>query len=65
MSVPTIESAPYYLDWGVVHISLANVLIILAMLIVFLLALLLPFPGSRAERTPPEHLDEDSFDDLR
>lgn len=36
-----------YLNWGVIHISLANVIVILAMLVVFALALFLPFPGRR------------------
>jgi hypothetical protein len=34
-----------YLHWGVVSISLTNALIIGLMVIVFLLALVLPFPG--------------------
>ncbi len=35
-----------YLTWGVVQISWANAVVILLMLLVFVLALLLPFPGS-------------------
>jgi hypothetical protein len=40
-----------YLDWGVVHISVANLLVIAIMAMVFLLAVLVPFPGpgSRSE----------------
>ncbi|HTZ43014.1 MAG TPA: hypothetical protein VMB79_04065 [Jatrophihabitans sp.] len=38
-------TASYYLHWGVVQISLANFLVILLMVLVFVLALLLPFPG--------------------
>ncbi|WP_020658991.1 hypothetical protein [Amycolatopsis benzoatilytica] len=34
-----------YLHWGVIQISLANLLIIAIMLVVFALALLIPFPG--------------------
>lgn len=41
------EGAGTYLDWGVVHISIANLLIILAMIVVFVLALVLPFPHGR------------------
>ena len=51
-SVPTGT----YLDWGVVHISVTNLTIILVMLLVFALALVLPFPGSdrpRAEEPRP------------
>jgi len=36
-----------YLHWGVIQISLANLIVIIAMLVVFVLALFLPFPGRR------------------
>ncbi len=38
-----------YLDWGVVHISIANLLIILLMIVVFFAALLIPFPKPPSE----------------
>jgi hypothetical protein len=34
----------HYLHWGVIQISLANLLVIIAMIVVFVAALLLPFP---------------------
>ncbi len=34
----------HYLHWGVVQISLANLIVLLVMIAVFALALLLPFP---------------------
>jgi hypothetical protein len=34
----------HYLDWGVISISVTNALIIVAMVVVFVLALVLPFP---------------------
>ncbi len=37
----------HFLHWGVIQISLANLIVIVLMLIVFALALVLPFPGSR------------------
>ena len=40
-------SSGRYLDWGVVQISVTNLLIVLAMIVVFLLAVLVPFPGHR------------------
>ncbi len=40
-----MEAAPRYLEWGVLQMSLANLLVILAMIVVFAAALLLPFPG--------------------
>jgi hypothetical protein len=36
-----------YLHWGVVQISLANLVVIGLMLLVFVLALVAPFPGRR------------------
>jgi hypothetical protein len=42
--VPMISSAGRYVHWGVVQISLTNLLIIVAMIVVFVLALVLPFP---------------------
>ncbi len=37
----------YYIHWGVIQISLANLVVIALMLAVFALALFLPFPGRR------------------
>ncbi len=34
-----------YVSWGVISISVTNLMIILAMILVFILALVLPFPG--------------------
>jgi hypothetical protein len=39
-----MQSAGKYVDWGVIHISVTNLLIIVAMIVVFVLALVLPFP---------------------
>jgi hypothetical protein len=36
-----------YLHWGVIQISAANLTVIVLMLVVFALALFLPFPGRR------------------
>jgi hypothetical protein len=36
-----------YLHWGVVQISVANFVVILLMVVVFALAVFLPFPGGR------------------
>lgn len=40
----------HYLHWGVIQISLSNFLVIIAMIVVFVVALLLPFPGGRGTR---------------
>ncbi|GAA1157130.1 hypothetical protein [Nocardioides aquiterrae] len=37
-------SSGHYLDWGVISVSVTNALIIATMIVVFVLALLLPFP---------------------
>ncbi len=44
------EAGGYYIHWGVVQISLANLLVVIAMVAVFILALVLPFPGSGDRR---------------
>jgi hypothetical protein len=36
--------APYF-QWGVIQISLPNLVVIAVMLLIFILALVLPFPG--------------------
>lgn len=41
----TAFAAGKYLSWGVVSISLTNLLVILIMIVVFVLALVIPFPG--------------------
>lgn len=45
-----------YLDWGVVHISVTNLTILLAMVVVFVLALVLPFPGAGGREHPHEEV---------
>ncbi|MBN0047568.1 hypothetical protein JS756_26375 [Streptomyces actuosus] len=45
-----LDGTGYYLHWGVLQISAANAVVIVVMLIVFVLALLLPFPHGRRRR---------------
>jgi len=40
-----MNGAVHYLHWGFILISVANLVVILLMLLVFVLAILLPFPG--------------------
>lgn len=40
----------HYLHWGVIQISVANVVVIVLMIVVFVAALLLPFPTGRRSR---------------
>lgn len=37
------------IHWGLVTITLANLVVILSMIAVFVLAIVLPFPGSRKD----------------
>jgi hypothetical protein len=42
-----LNGTGYYIHWGFFQISLANLIVIILMIVVFILALLLPFPGGR------------------
>jgi hypothetical protein len=55
--VTTATGHAYFLHWGVVQISLANFLVIVLMVVVFVLALLLPFPAGRDEESRSEDAD--------
>lgn len=46
-----LSGRAYFLHWGVVQISLANFVIIVLMLVIFALALVLPFPGGKAVKS--------------
>ena len=43
-----------YIHWSVVSISVTNLLVIAAMIVVFLLAVVLPFPGAHDHRDTDE-----------
>ena len=47
----TAFAAGRYVSWGVVSISLTNFLVIIAMIVVFVLALVIPFPGDHERPT--------------
>jgi hypothetical protein len=42
-----MEQSGVYLHWGVIQISLANLIVIALMILVFAIAVLAPFPGRR------------------
>jgi large-conductance mechanosensitive channel len=48
------ESAGRYVHWGVVLISVTNLLIIAAMVVVFVLALVVPFGSGHEQATDKE-----------
>jgi hypothetical protein len=41
-----LSGRAHYLQWGVLQISLANFVIVVVMVALFVLALVVPFPGS-------------------
>ena len=51
MSALASLASGHYVHWGVLSISLTNLLIIAAMLAVFVLALVLPFPRSHDDQS--------------
>jgi hypothetical protein len=49
-----LNGRAHFLHWGVIQISLANLIVIALMLAVFALAVLVPFPHSRDESESQE-----------
>jgi hypothetical protein len=49
-AVVNLNKPPYYVRWGVVQLSLANVVVIALMVAVFVVALIVPFPKGRSGR---------------
>jgi hypothetical protein len=45
-AVLNLNHPAHTVDWEFIHLSVANVVVIGLMLLVFLLALVLPFPGA-------------------
>ncbi|MGY6018349.1 hypothetical protein [Streptomyces spinosirectus] len=45
-----LNGTGHYVHWGVVQLSVANLVVIGLMLVVFVAALLLPFPRGRGRR---------------
>ena len=48
-SLISLEGKGHYIHWGIIYLSIANFIVILLMVIAFLAALFVPFPG-RASR---------------
>ena len=49
-AVFNLNHPAHTVDWNFIHLSVANVVVIGLMLVVFVLALLLPFPGAARRR---------------
>ena len=43
-----LNKRPYYIHWGVIQLSAANAIVIGLMIVVFAVAVLVPFPKDRA-----------------
>jgi hypothetical protein len=48
------EGAGRYVNWGVIQISVANLTIIAVMVLVFILALVVPFPSGHGDKSDEE-----------
>jgi hypothetical protein len=53
-----VNGAGVFLHWGVVQISLANFVVIVVMLVLFVLALVIPFPDA-ADASPEEGIRDE------
>jgi hypothetical protein len=49
-AVFNLNHPAHTVDWNFIHLSVANVVVIGLMVIVFFLAILLPFPGAAQRR---------------
>jgi hypothetical protein len=47
---PNLNGTGSYIHWGVIQISLANLVVILIMIALFVAAILVPFPKGRGRR---------------
>ena len=54
LSIVVAEGPGKYISWGVIQISVANLAIICAMILLFVLALVIPFPTGHGEHSDKE-----------
>jgi hypothetical protein len=50
-AVFNLNHPAHTVDWHFIHLSVANVVVIVLMLVVFVLAIVLPFPGTARRRS--------------
>ncbi len=43
----------YFISWSIIQISLANLILVIVMVLIFIVALFIPFPGSKDELAKP------------
>ena len=48
-SLVNLNRPGHYIHWGFIQLSLANLIVILLMVIVFVLAIVLPFPRRKGD----------------
>ena len=48
-SVVNLDKPGHYIHWHFIQISVANLIVIATMLVVFALAIVIPFPGHRSK----------------
>lgn len=53
-ALPFDGAAGRYLDWGFLHLSVSNLAIITTMVVLFVLALVLPFPHASEQARPDD-----------
>jgi len=46
-AIVNLNHPGHYLHWHFIYLSVANLVVVVVMLVVFVLAILLPFPGHR------------------
>ena len=49
-AVFNLNHPAHTVDWSFIHLSVSNVVVIVLMLVVFVLAIVLPFPGAARRR---------------
>ena len=49
-SIVNLDKPGHYISWGWLQISLANLIVIVLMVVTFVAALFLPFPGRNKRR---------------
>ncbi len=49
-AVFNLNHPAHTVDWSFIHLSVANIIVIAVMLIVFVLAVVLPFPGAASRQ---------------
>jgi hypothetical protein len=48
-----MEQVPSYVQWGILQISVPNLIVIALMVLTFTLALLVPYPQTRSKEDGP------------